>query len=494
MKIKKNAISNYIKQIYVIFIGILILPFYMNYLGPAAFGLIGFFAAVQSCLRLLDMGFTPALSREVAFVHGSAQNYFELKQLLRSLEIIFLMLATSVSFLICFFSNYIAGHWFKSEELPLIDIAHSIMLMGVIFGVRWLNDLYVAGLLGFEKQVQLNVINIITVTLQYSGALILLKYVSHNVVYYFNFLAIIAIIQLLTNAVLFYRVFPKTDFLGLCISVDQIKKVLPLALGSAYSSIVWVLATQSDKLVFSHILSLTQYGYFSLVIIIAAGVGQFSAPIVQAVLPRLIYYFSRHEYQNMLNLYCKSTNYICIIIFSIAGCVVVFSKPLLYAWSGNMQAADFGAPILVWYVLASGILAVAGLQYSLQVANGSLRLHAYYNTIAVCIKTPLIIFVALRYGVYATAITWFFLMLISFLVWVPIVHQRYAKGMHFRWIKNVILIFLTALFIFYMLNYISLSFYDNRANDFLKLCAVGLVSLCFLIAAVKIETKLKWIL
>ena len=68
--LKKNTIANYVGQIYISFIGIIILPFYLKYLGASAFGLVGFFAVFQTWLRLLDVGLTPTLAREVAHIRG----------------------------------------------------------------------------------------------------------------------------------------------------------------------------------------------------------------------------------------------------------------------------------------------------------------------------------------------------------------------------------------------------------------------------------------
>ena len=254
-----------------------------------------------------------------------------------------------------------------------------------------------------------------------------------------------------------------------------------------------MIINQSDKLVFSHILSLAEYGYFSLLIVISSAVAQFSAPITQAILPRLTYYIAHGQNKKMIDLYCQATNWVCIVIFSVAGCVAMFSKVLLYAWSGNMAIANFGSSILIWYVLASGILSVAALQYFFQVAYGSLKLHAFYNTVALCIKTPLIIFIAFRYGVYATAVTWFFLMLISFFIWVPIVHCYYTDGMHFRWLKNVMIILINAVLGFISLNFFSFNFYSNRIEDLFKLFSIGLLFLTYMYFCVKIQRKLKWI-
>ncbi len=66
----RNTLLNYAGQAYAIVIGILIQPFYLGHLGAEAYGLIGFFAVLQTWLLLLDVGLSPALVRQVA--HGRA--------------------------------------------------------------------------------------------------------------------------------------------------------------------------------------------------------------------------------------------------------------------------------------------------------------------------------------------------------------------------------------------------------------------------------------
>ncbi|MDE5039685.1 lipopolysaccharide biosynthesis protein, partial [Francisella tularensis subsp. holarctica] len=71
--------------------GIVILPVYLQHLSHDAFGLIGFFTDFQTWLRLLDVGITPTLSREVSHVRGSTDDYHYLRKLVRSVELFFII-------------------------------------------------------------------------------------------------------------------------------------------------------------------------------------------------------------------------------------------------------------------------------------------------------------------------------------------------------------------------------------------------------------------
>ncbi len=44
---KKNILANYIGQIYVMSISIIVMPLYLQYMGAEAYGLVGFFIIFQ---------------------------------------------------------------------------------------------------------------------------------------------------------------------------------------------------------------------------------------------------------------------------------------------------------------------------------------------------------------------------------------------------------------------------------------------------------------
>ncbi len=491
MSLKKNTIANYIGQIYISLIGIVIFPFYLQYLGASAFGLVGFFSVFQAWLRLLDMGLTPALSRQIASVRGGTRDYFSLRQLVRSLEVVFIAIAMVVFTCVYMTSDWIASSWLNVQEMHTSTVADCVTLMGVMFAARWMTDFYGSGLVGLEKQVIYNVINMICISLQYIGGWLFLHFVSNKVNAFFEYQTIIILINLFLMLFFFYAKLPSSKIVGFYISMTQLKSIMPFALGLSYSSIVWTLVTQSDKLVFSHILPLSQYGYYALIVLIATGVLQIASPITQAILPRMTYLLMKGENEKMLDLYCKSVIYMCVIMFSVAGCIAIFAMPLLYAWSGSLEAAHWGEKALFWYVLASGILSISAFQYYLQFAHGSLKLHVWYNTIAAIMKVPLIIYVAYSYGVYFTAITWFVLNLSILIVWTPIVHHIYARGISYRWFKNVLLVFILSFILIFIINELHISFSLGRVMSFIQMIVVGFAVLVLLALFTQLLLKLK---
>ncbi len=429
-----NTIANYIGLGYTIIIGIVVFPLYLQYIGAEAFGLVGFFTVLQSWMQLLDMGMSPMFSRQVALARGQNIEFLELKKLLRSLELIVLTISIIAILSITVSSEWISSHWLNVTSLPLIDVKTCIMLMGGIFGLRFFSTLYRSGIQGMENQVQLNVINVILVTLRFIGALILLKFFTQEIVYFFAYQLIIGIIELLTLFTVFYYSIPVTNKIGIKFFWTIIKPILPFASGLAYATSIWVLLTQLDKIILSSILPLSEYGYFALVGIVAAGILQLSGPISQAILPRMTYLLSQGKEKDMLKLYRRSTQLMAVIMLPLTGMIALFSTELLFAWTGDRKAAEWAGPILFWFALGNGILSLSSFQYYLQFVHGKLKIHVIFNTVSAIIQIPIIIYAAFNYGALGVALTWFTLRLITFIIWTPIVHHIFAPGIHLSWL------------------------------------------------------------
>lgn len=81
MSLQKNIAANYVSQIYVTLIGIVMLPVYIKYMGAEAYGLVGFFSMLQAWFSLLDLGLTPTIGRETARFKAGAVSALDFRRL-----------------------------------------------------------------------------------------------------------------------------------------------------------------------------------------------------------------------------------------------------------------------------------------------------------------------------------------------------------------------------------------------------------------------------
>jgi O-antigen/teichoic acid export membrane protein len=472
--LKKNTIANYIGQFYNMFIGVAILPAYMTYLGAEAFGLIGFFTMLTAWMMLLDVGLSATISRQSSSLKHSDEGLLEFKSILRSVESIFFVLAFFIVLLVWLNADWVANNWLKIQTLDKVEVAYCISLMGIMIGFKWLTGLYKGVINGFENQVWLNIYGIAINSLKFIGGFILVKYISQELSSYFQYQLIIGILELLIIHNKVYKSIPITKNLVLP-SFDVLQKVMPFALGIAYTSGLWIVLTQIDKLLLSNLLPLQEYGYFTLVVVVVSGMSALSGPIGTAVQPRMTSLIAQNKIDEMIVLYKKATQLVSVIGFALAGTVAVFSTELLYAWSGDMQAASWAGDILFWYALGNGVLMVLSFQYYLQFAYGELKYHIWVSTVFGFIQIAVMVMAVYSFGALGVAIAWFILQAIFLAFWPAYIHSKFAKGVHKNWLKNdvfpMLISSIVVLFLIKSLNIDLLSF--ERVELFIVLFCIG---------------------
>jgi O-antigen/teichoic acid export membrane protein len=488
LSVRKNSIANYIGQSYVILIGIVITPLYLQYLSSESYGLVGFFALMQAWMLLLDLGMSPTLGRQVALARGQENGFIFFKRLFKSFEMIFFGLSIVIVAGIFLASNWIATVWISSETLEIETIAYCIGLMGVIMGFRWISGLYRSGINGLEKQVWLNVANSVLISLKFVGALVLLAFVTQDIHHFFEYQLFIGLVELLIFIQYFYRKIPITkDSPGLLFfDWVSVKHIAPYALSVAYTAGIWVVITQTDKLILSGILSLSEFGYFSLLALVSGGVTMLSGPISQAIMPRMTILLAQGKNEEMLRIYRQGSQIVTFITFAVALTIGLYAEQLLYAWTGDRIASSWGADILIWFALGNAMLAVGAFQYYLQSVYGQLRLHVIGATISVLIQVPIIYFASVNYGALGAGISWFIFRTLWFIWWTPIVHRRFLPGFHLKWLFKDILpiIGLLSIVSLALLNLFDLNLDQNRLLIFAKIAALGFFLLLLSIASV----------
>ncbi len=443
---RRNLLASYASQIYVTLIGIVIVPVYIQFMGAEAYGLIGFYAMLQAWFLLLDMGLAPTMSRETARFAGGAMDALQLRQLLRALEGVFYTVGLLGALALMVGADAIAARWLKVEHLPLDQVRLAIELMAAIIGLRWVAGLYRGAIGGFEQQVWLGQLNAAMATARFVLVLPVFYLWGTTPAHFFGYQLVVACVETALLAVKTYRLMPTLPS-GARVrwSWAPLRSMLRFSLSIAFTSTVWVFVTQTDKLVLSKLLPLGEYAYFTLAVLVAGGVSIVSGPISTALLPRLSRLQAQHDEQGLIDLYRKATQWIAVIALPVALMLACFAEPLLWAWTGNATTAAHAAPILRLYALGNGILALGAFPYYLQFAKGDVRLHLIGNVLFVLLLIPAVIWATLNFGATGAGWAWLGANATYFLFWVPLVHRRFAPGLHGKWMgKDVMPMVLSA--------------------------------------------------
>lgn len=441
LSLKRNILASYISQIYVTLIGILILPMYLKYMGAEAYGLVGFFTMLQAWFNLLDMGLTPTVARETARFHGGATDALNYRRLLRVLQLIFFTVALLGGGTMFIFSGLIAESWLNVQTLPLAQVQLALQLMAVGVAFRWMSGLYRGCISGSEQLVWLGGFNSFIATLRFVGVLPVLIWVGHSPAIFFTYQLLVAVVELIGLLAKSYGLFPAAptgQALGWSPASlwSPIRPVLKFSLTIAFTSSVWVVVTQTDKLVLSKLLPLAEYGYFTLAVLAASGVMMISGPISGALLPRMARLQAEGDEAGLIRLYRNATQIVAVI--AIPACLVLafFAEQVLWVWTGDAQAAAQAGPVLRLYALGNGFLAMTAFPYYLQFAKGDLKLHLIGNAFFVVLLLPSLIWATMRFGMTGAGWAWLASNVIYFLAWIPKVHRRFVKDLHAQWLRT----------------------------------------------------------
>lgn len=478
MSLQRNILVSVASQLYVALIGIVMLPMYVEYMGAEAYGLVGFFAMLQVWFSLLDVGLTHTIAREAARFRGGATNAQSYRRLVRALETVFLVVAVAGGLAILTAAEYIAWDWLRVSQLPATEVLTAIQLMAPIIAMRWMAGLYRGALIGAERLVWIGGFNAAIATLRFCGVLPILMFVGTSPTVFFSYQLAAAVLELSVLAVFAYRCFPSVPK-GVRVPWDwtPLKPVLRFSLMIAFTSSVWIFVTQTDKLVLSRILPLADYGYFTLAVLVASGIQILSGPVGNAIMPRLTTLEAQGDQAQMIKVYRDATQLVAIVAGAASLTMAFNAEALLWAWTGNAEIARQAAPVLVLYSLGNGVLAVSAFPYYLQFAKGNMLYHVIGNAAFVVLLLPLVIWAASNFGGVGAGYVWLGMNLLAFVVWLPLVHRKFAPGLNSRWYFNDIAVIVAPTMLAAYVASSVLPPGGPRPHQFAHILVAGIVSL-----------------
>lgn len=478
MSLKKNIIANYASQLYVTGVGILILPLYIRYMGAEAYGLVGFFTMLQAWFNLLDIGLTPTIGRETARYHGGSITALAYRRLFRALSLIFLVVALIGGSTLWLLAEDVAEKWLNVESLTMDEVTVVVQIMAITVAMRWMCGLYRGVVIGSERLVWLSSFNASIATLRFIAVFVSMWFFGFTPLVFFWHQLVVALFELFGLWWMGSWLLPTRKSLNKVIgwSFRPIRPVLRFSLTIAFTSSIWVLVTQTDKLILSGILPLSEYGYFTLAVLVASGILVISGPISSAIMPRLVRLYAEGKRDELIDIYRNSTQLVSVICGSTAITIVFAAEPLLYAWTGDRDLATQAAPILQLYAIGNGLLALAAFPYYLQYALGNLKYHLLGNLVMAIVLIPSIIVVANLYGGIGAGWVWLSLNFVFIMFWVSYVHWKLERGLALKWLRqDVSKIILPPLLLVMALNYYGLI----PENVFLRVSLVISLSLLF---------------
>lgn len=429
---KKNLVANFVGNGWAALMAVVLVPLYIDLLGIEAWGLIGIFATLQAMCALLDLGLSTTLNREMARLSAQKNKAQEMRALLRTLELIYWAFAAIIGVSVFALAPLLANHWVQASQLSPEIIQNAIRVMGLAISLQWPFSLYSGGLLGLQRQVLLSGINVGVATLRNAGAALILWQISPTLQAFFFWQILSGLLQTSLAGWFLWHSLPQTHF-RVSFQTRLLRGTWRFAAGMSGITVSAVILTQMDKIILSRLLSLEVFGYYVLAGAVAASIHLLVLPVFSAIGPRFTQLVSLGDEAGLKRLYHHSCQLISVLILPVTVVIVLFSKQVLFLWTGSSATVANAHLLLSILVMGTALNGLMHLPYAVQLAYGWTKLAFYVSVAAVLALVPLLILVTSAYGAVGAAFIWVILNGALLLVSVRIMHRRLLKGEQWRW-------------------------------------------------------------
>lgn len=416
-----NIAANFLGNAWVALLAILVVPLYIRLVGYESYGLIGFYATVQITACLLDSGLSATISREMASFGVSDERRAELRNLARTIELLFWMIGLAIGLGIAAGAQLISTGWLASASLSPAELQRLVILMGLAVAARWPFVLYLSGLAGLRRQVLQNSYTAIVESVRIAGSIfILAKGRGLETFFYWQILVWLVASLLIRRsfwAVVAGPTRARFDW-------AELLKVGRFAAGMSGIGVAVTILVQTDKLVLSKMLTLAEFGQYMAASTLASGLYLVSKPIFAAHSPELAHLVAEGNVERTAEVFRRGYQVLSAFLLPLAAILMCFSGEILEMWTHDAAVASALSPVLAILVLGTALNGVMNIPYALQLAHGWTSLTLKLNLASAAVLVPAVVFLIRGYGMSGAAAAWVALNVGSVLISIPIMRKR----------------------------------------------------------------------
>jgi O-antigen/teichoic acid export membrane protein len=408
-------------------------PVYLRYLGAEAYGLIGFYTTLLICMQVFDMGMATTLNREVAR-HGAGVLSQDNAQLLRSVECAYLLISGLVLLGMWLISPWLVQNWLIAKNIRTIDIIYALYAIGISVALRLPINIYQSVLFGAQKMHLASTIGMVQIVIGALGALILLRFYSADIVVFFVWQALVALLHFVwIRTTVWYRA-PQVRWRR--IQWAPLLGLWRYAVSAGLVSIAGLVLSQIDKVTLSKTLDLEYYGYYMLATSLASCMYMLAGPFYNVFFPVVSKLIANHQSQELLAKYQFYSASLAACVFPLALYLILFFPQLIGLWTHSPQAVVHISPIASLLVVATSLHAVMHLPHALMMASGVSKTYLAMYLALILMSLPLTVLLSLHYGAIGGAWGQVILFISFTLAGTWITHRYCLKGYAIEWLTK----------------------------------------------------------
>lgn len=444
--LRHNIIANFAGGAWASIITLAFVPFFIKLIGVESYGLIGIFTSLTALLVVFDMGLSSTLNRELSRLSIINDSNQEARDLVRTFEVVYWGVGIFIGLMIVFLAPFIAQHWLNPQGISVNTVKTALILMGFSVACQWPSSLYSGGLMGLQRQVLLNAVKVVLVSLQYGGAVLILWLVSPTILTFFAWQLFISLLNTVVLTICLWKNLPGSG-LKANFSSWLLKKNWRFAAGITGISALVTILTQLDKIILSKMLTLEFFGYYTLAFSVANILSQLVSPISLALFPKFSQIVAGGEGRNISSLYHKGCQLVSIIIFPVGVTMAFFSKEILSIWLRDPVTVANTHILLSLLIIGTAINTLMMLPYALQLSYGLTKLIFLQNAVSLALLVPLMIWMVNHYGPIGAAVVWVILNAGYVVILIPLMHHHLLKSEMWQWYSFDVIIPLIIIFI-----------------------------------------------
>ncbi len=430
--LQRNIIANLTGNVWTAVLSIATIPIYIYFMGIESYGLIGFSITLMAIFAILDLGITETISREMARLTAVPEKAQEMRNLVRTLEILNWIIAIFIGILMFCLAKPIALYWIQPDKLDHRTIYYAVLLMGLSMMFRWPSSFYSGALIGLQKQVLLNVILASMTTLRCVGAILILWMVSPTIKAFLMWQSIIYAFQTMTMAFFLWSNLPKTG-METVFQLSLLSGVWRFAAGMSGITIISLVMSQADKFILSKLLTLEAFGYYSLAVVVATSFSRLMGPLVTALYPRLTQLVATKDTETLKHTYHGGCQLMSVLIIPVAFFMAFFAKEIILLWTQNPTTAENIHLLVTFLAISTMFNGLAHIPLSLQYASGRIRMIFYISMGMMIILIPGIFLMTHYFGAVGATVIMMVINLLYMVIITQLIHRHLFPEENRHW-------------------------------------------------------------
>jgi O-antigen/teichoic acid export membrane protein len=355
-------------------------------------------------MLFLDLGIGPLVTKDLARLTGLGGSLREIRDIIRTFELLTFALAAIVSLSVFAVSDFLASCWVNAQHVQAAEVATSISIGGLTLALQWCANYYSAVWLGLHRQIQLAKLTA-GIALGRLFATFIFLLCESSLTSFFLAQTVVSLAQMILQRSQTWR------YVGLLHHTPKFRRSLvtgafEFASGMTGITIASVALTQIDKVVASSLLPLHDFGLYSLTSTIAGWSYVVVGSFFSNAFPTLHSLKASGHLAEMYSYFHRNCRTLAALVLPVHMILIFFSNEVLLVLTGNDQIGSQAGLLLSVFSIGNALNGLMNLPYALHLAQEKVRMILRISMIAITLMVPMLLLLIKAYGVLGGAWVW----------------------------------------------------------------------------------------